>query len=758
MILLSIFASILIVEVALYGPGLNTTSKTPPPPPQPKQNSSSGNPQTSTDHIDARRVRLEDIRFPIKRSALLYDGQVGNVNVLLKRMRQQFHMNSILLTSHTNEEMLKMDVGHVPGVLEFDTSFFPGKVCGSFSTRSHHMILRLNGKVVEEEDQNPMYDGGEFLTLSHGRYNTEEEIEQDIPSIANNMFVEWKTTGVYLAPMKMVKIHVERTCRPITDVSTGNPVNDDATLLNQLSTHSTVSQETKDTPQWKRNILHLYKVQRQLDLGSIGFRVGALTHKTGESPNNISRVPIPFEEFPLYGLSKCEEGVFCLTSQLGGPLLVTKYPRFDIPELPSTDCSFNIKLKNVADTTGALHTMPSYKAGLTNEKLFLESLKMRGGGGGDAPAPTLSLSKLGEKITLLPRTEDVRNDLSNKKNMASIILSYHVTMHRAELVFYNSLHPYYHDSKLNYDIDVSRGTKNFRYWFVSDVQVPSNTASDDRFVYTKYKNQLVVSVPNTGGFHLTNTRHPDYSDLVVFSVMKSFHPTVADDVLGKIPDWVMSFELWHFLAHLSGVFETNLGNDEFLSKFHYDDSYYREMVRYPAQGTDRSWWSEDTAWETKAAFFIDVFLMISKPVWLQHDAPEDHHHASLAPSQTIQNEMDQQPSYDVRRKRKIGPLTPAIDDITTTLNEDPVFSQQVRTRNIGYISDLMPDLVARCTSLLYKKCVVFLRSVNMDQTDDYNGVINIIPDTLDECVVPLLEPKAKQELDNVLKSWKLWPI
>ena len=794
-LLFSTFASILIVVVMHNGLfDFNITSETsptlsppPPPLPKPKQNSSSSSsisssndddyddgdddrmvdfsssPPTITaanstekphleDHINAQEILLEDIKFPIKRSALVYDGKIGNVNVLLDRMRLQFQTNNVLLTRNAFENDLNVDVGHIPGVLEFDTSFFPGKVCDSFSIRTHQMSLTLNGKEdVGEEDQKPTNDGVHF----YNKYITKEEIEQVIPSIAKKEFVEWKTTGVYLAPMKVVKIHVDRTCSPITDVSTENSEMDDAILLEQLSRFSKKNREIKETVQSKANILHLYKVQRRLDFGSIGFRVGALTHQTGDSPNNISRIPIPFEEFPLYGLSTCDEGVFCLVSQLGGPLLVTKYPRFEIPELPFTKCSFSVKLSNIADTARALHTMPSYKAKLTNKKQFLQSLKMRGRGGGDAPAPTLSLSRRGNKITLMPRTENVYNKLSSESNMDSTILNYYNTIQKAELLLYNSHQPYKNDSRLNYDNDVNRGTKNFRYWFVSDVQVPSRTASDDRFVYTKYRNQLVVSVPNTDGFHLTNILHPDYSDLVVFSVMKSFQPTVAnDDVLGKFPRRVMSFELWHFLAHLSGVFESNLEDDTFLSNFVYEASYYRQKVRYPAQGTVRSWWGlNDADWEMKAAFFIDVFLMISDPIWLHGNAFEDHHRASLAPSQTIQEEIKQQPSYSVRRKRKIGLLNPT----ETPLSEDPEFSQQVRNRNDGYISDLLPDLVARCTSLLYRNCAAFLHSdsgnENENENDYRSGVMNIIPNTLNECAVPMLDPIAKLELNRVLESW-----
>ena len=217
---------------------------------------------------------------------------------------------------------------------------------------------------------------------------------------------------------------------------------------------------------------------------------------------------------------------------------------------------------------------------------------------------------------------------------------------------------------------------------------------------------------------------------------------------------IYMFELWHFLAHLSGVFESNLEDDTFLSNFVYEASYYRQKVRYPAQGTVRSWWGlNDADWEMKAAFFIDVFLMISDPIWLHGNAFEDHHRASLAPSQTIQEEIKQQPSYSVRRKRKIGLLNPT----ETPLSEDPEFSQQVRNRNDGYISDLLPDLVARCTSLLYRNCAAFLHSdsgnENENENDYRSGVMNIIPNTLNECAVPMLDPIAKLELNRVLESW-----
>ena len=297
---------------------------------------------------------------------------------------------------------------------------------------------------------------------------------------------------------------------------------------------------------------------------------------------------------------------------------------------------------------------------------------------------------------------------------------------------------------------MDRVSKNFRYWLVSDVQVPSQT--EDRFVYSRYKNQLVVSVPNTGGFNLTNMEHPAYSDLVVFSVMKSFQPELnySNDVLTNIPDWVMSFELWHFLAHLSGVFESDLTLDTFLSNFEYETSWDRERVRYPEQGVSRTWYSNEIAWETKAAFFVDIFLMISKPAWLELDSPKDHHYASLAPSQSIQAENDadnlsHHRTRHTRPKRLVGHRTSKSPEAEEgeEEEEEEAFSQHVYTRDIGYISDLMPDLVARCTLMMMEPTTL--------------KILSRLSRILSNLVFfPLIEDNvAKRELDRVLSSWNL---
>ena len=266
--------------------------------------------------------------------------------------------------------------------------------------------------------------------------------------------------------------------------------------------------------------------------------------------------------------------------------------------------------------------------------------------------------------------------------------------------------------------------------------------------------------------------HPAYSDLVVFSVMKSFQPELnySNDVLTNIPDWVMSFELWHFLAHLSGVFESDLTLDTFLSNFEYETSWDRERVRYPEQGVSRTWYSNEIAWETKAAFFVDIFLMISKPAWLELDSPKDHHYASLAPSQSIQAENDadnlsHHRTRHTRPKRLVGHRTSKSPEAEEgeEEEEEEAFSQHVYTRDIGYISDLMPDLVARCTYMLYKNCVDFLRSNGQQHDDDdddgayyFENIVKIIPYTIKSCVFPLIEDNvAKRELDRVLSSWNL---
>ena len=67
---------------------------------------------------------------------------------------------------------------------------------------------------------------------------------------------------------------------------------------------------------------------------------------------------------------------------------------------------------------------------------------------------------------------------------------------------------------------------------------------------------MVVTVPNTGGFYLTNTDHPEFSRMLTLTVLKSSQKL---DIL-KVTEvtsahyalrWLLDFEVWHGLIHLT---------------------------------------------------------------------------------------------------------------------------------------------------------------------------------------------------------------
>ena len=101
----------------------------------------------------------------------------------------------------------------------------------------------------------------------------------------------------------LVKVQTTRSCTPIPDVSFKTKEESDSSIISILTQYSKEDVKIKQTSEWKAEAVHLYKVQKQLDFGSIKFRIGTQTFVTdlyGEAavyPTNLTRVPIPFEEF-----------------------------------------------------------------------------------------------------------------------------------------------------------------------------------------------------------------------------------------------------------------------------------------------------------------------------------------------------------------------------------------------------------------------------------------------------------------------------
>ena len=111
-------------------------------------------------NIDPRSVSIASIKFPLDTANLVpqqaMDGRSSSKQstvLLIKRMNSQFKLNSITLGSQRSVELLANGVTNIPGVVKFNTDFFPGFVGETSRIEAHQMILRLENKIPYEDSE-----------------------------------------------------------------------------------------------------------------------------------------------------------------------------------------------------------------------------------------------------------------------------------------------------------------------------------------------------------------------------------------------------------------------------------------------------------------------------------------------------------------------------------------------------------------------------------------------------------------------------
>ena len=500
----------------------------------------------------------------------------------------------------------------------------------------------------------------------------------------------WHFTGKYLVPGKIITIRIERKVGDILVVD-----DQKSTMNEQLGGQ-----------------YNLYKYQELLDFKALSIRVGASTYITEPTVDKISRVPKPYEEIRLPKLKpvrgrdgKLLINTFEFTSQIGGPLIIVQYRR----RLASRDqlpCNLNIRFDSKRSHEGQLSSglviMPHFNYSSGSDRYFKRYLRSQ------RPAPASVLSS--NKITLVARTAEIRHDfIHNGVRAVDVILKYVITIENLEGLF-------------------NTAPKDFNVWFAADVQKKPDDNQPYTFYWKKSKEQMVVTVPNTGGFYLTNTDHPEFSRMLTLTVLKSqkldilkvTEATSAHYALRRLLD----FEIWHGLMHLTGFFNDEKGNMPVDNNPHFLQEF-RENVRNKVYAGKSKWYYNSVKSEEQLAFLIDVLITGSHPEW------EGHH-------PLLQNLV----------VRATKPRLPVV--MTKTTNPFLLHGMAV-----GYPSDIKPTLAIEFISTLYNKTINFIKTYRKVDSRFGEKAIAVVSETIEACILPLVDKVSKLKIRYLMEEWGL---